>query len=703
MTGTCPRRPSVMKDSELVVELGTEEIPAWMLEGMADQFAQALVQRLKAERLESLISAVWYTPRRVIVGLGGIPVRQTDLYETITGPPRSVAFDAQGEPTKAALAFAQKNGVDLADIRIVQTPKGEYLSTVRKVQGNRTRDILQRLIPEAITGIQFPRAMHWTPDQFRFVRPLRWILALYNGRTLRFGIADVKASNFTMGHRFMGKPRIVVSSLASLKESLRQNGVLVDPAERERVIREGLALEAAACGGSLLSDEALLKTVINLNEFPSVISGSFESRFLELPREILVTVMREHQKYFSVLGPDGVLMPVFLAAVNLKATDPGKIRAGHERVLRARLADAAFFWQTDCSVHLADRLESLRSVLFQEKLGSYYDKTRRLLTLLPRLAETAHCSGLVDDLLTAGQLAKCDLVTEMVKEFTDLQGVVGGLYARAEGYPEVVWRAVYEQYLPKAANSASPSTLSGALLALADRLDSVCGCFSVGLIPSGSKDPFAVRRQGNGILKILFDHGLDASLESLIQWSLSAHGVTSGDVAGELKCFFEGRLRFLFEEAGYSYDCINAVLAAGFDYPRDTRDRVSALQAMHSEQDFLSVASNFKRIMNILAQVEGAQDPPDPSRLIEPAEIDLWETYLKIHPCVEDARRRHDYMAALSALASMRQVVDTFFDKVLVMAEDRAVRSNRLALLRLLSRTFLSIADISQIVLERSA
>ena len=698
-------KASDMEKTELVVELGTEEIPAWMLQGASQQFAQSLIQGLKEARLEATLEAVWYTPRRIIVGLSGIPVRQEDLSETITGPPKRVAYDASGAPTKAATAFAEKNGVNLSRIKIVQTPKGEYLSAIRKLRGVRTAELLKSLIPAAIGKIHFPKAMHWSPDKFRFARPLRWIVALYKGRVVRFQVADVASAAFTAGHRFLGKEKIQVSSLATLKESLEANGVVVVPAEREARIRQGLQREAGACGGNLIADEELVKTVVNLNEFPSVIRGNFDERFLALPQEILVTVMREHQKYFSVTGKDGQLLPVFLAVINLEAENADKIRTGHERVLRARLADAAFFWQTDRKTRLADRLDSLRNVLFQEKLGSYYDKTGRILATLPHLAGLAGAEDSVSDLQTAARMAKCDLVTEMVKEFTDLQGLVGGLYARAEGQPETIWRAIYEQYLPKSTNSPSPSSKTGALLALADRLDSLCGCFSAGLIPSGSKDPFAVRRQGNGIIKILLDQRMKASLAQLVEWAFSAYSISpSEELRRSLVEFFEGRLRFMLEEAGYAYDCINAGLAAGADDPLDAMERVRALQEMHREPDFLSVASNFKRIMNILSsQRPECQEAPAPELLTEPAERALWDAYLAVQPQVEEARSRHDFHSALRALASMRQSVDSFFDQVLVMAEDPALRKNRLVLLDRLSRLFLSVADISQIVLEKSA
>ncbi len=692
-----------MEKNELIIELGTEEIPASLLESSAHQFARILSDSLRAERLSATINTVWYTPRRIIVGLEGIPARQEDVYETITGPAKNVAFDAEGKATRAASGFAQKHGMDVSQLKTVQTPKGEYIALIRRIRGESTRRILERLIPASIARIPFPKTMHWSPDHFRFSRPIRWIVALFGGQVVKFAVADVTSGRHTSGHRFLGKHRIAVSSLEDLRDQLRQNGVLVEATEREERIKAGLAQQAESRGGRVLPDPDLLKTVTNLNEYPSVISGSIEPGFLALPQEILVTVMREHQKYFSVVNSEGRVLPAFLAVVNLETANMDLIRTGHERVLRARLADASFFWSTDRKVKLADREPLLRNVLFQERLGSYHDKTQRVLSLLPRIAAAANSAELGGDLETAVLLSKCDLITEMVKEFTDLQGVVGGLYARAEGYPENVWRAIYEQYQPKSTTSSSPATRSGALLSLADRLDTICGCFSVGLIPSGSGDPFAVRRQGNGLLKILFDHHLNVSLDQFIEWSLGSYASVPAGTAGEIRKFFEGRTRFLFEEMGYGYDCINAVLAAGFDDPAGALERVAALQAMREEPDFLSLASNFKRIVNILAQAGASVEDFRPDMASDPAETALWETYQQVSPLVHEARRNQDYAAALRSLASMRQAVDEFFEKVLVMAEDTAVRANRLSLLRQLSELFLGIADISQIVLERAA
>ncbi len=690
-----------MEKQDLEVELGVEEIPASIIQDAALQFSDNLIQSLKDQRLSSKPNAVWYTPRRIIVGLGDIPIAQDNLVEVITGPPKSVAYDASGRPAKAALAFAQKNRVPLSRIKIIQTPKGEYLALERKVRGKRTLKLLETIIPSAIANIQFAKTMQWSADHFRFSRPLRWILALYGGRLVRFRVADVTSANYTVGHRFLGKSRIVVSSLNTLKQRLQENAVLVDPEERLSAIKLGLNREAKLSGGHPIDDPDLLKTVVNLNEYPSVICGAFEARFLNLPEEILITVMREHQKYFSVLDDRGRLLPIFLAVVNLQSDNQELIRAGHERVLRARLADAAFFWDMDRRTRLADRESALKSVLFQDKLGSYYDKTQRVLRLLPKVAQILDHSDLAGDLEAAAHVFKCDLVAEMVKEFADLQGIVGGLYAKAEGYPDNVWQAIYQQYLPKTSSSPSPSTLSGALLALVDRVDTVCGCFSVGLAPSGSGDPFAIRRQGNGILKIILDHRMSISIEQLIHWSLDTYGLSSEQTANEIKEFFEGRLRFLFEEMNYAYDFINAALAAGWDNPLDVFERLRALQGMREESDFLSLVSNFKRIINILAQVENVESSLNEAMLRDPAENALWERYLQIQPQVDAARQRKDYSTVLHSLASMRHVIDDFFDSVMVMTEDPATRINRISLLRQVSRLFQSIGDISRIVIER--
>ncbi len=692
-----------MNRAPLLCEIGTEEMPAWMLDDAARQFARELTSALAAERLGGHLGAVWYTPRRLVVLVTELPECQPELVETTIGPPARVSFDETGRPTQAALAFAKKHGVDPSRLRSVATPKGDYLAFERHIPGDKTPRILARILPAAIARIQFAKTMYWTADKFRFARPIRWILALYGARAIRFEIAGVRSSGWSYGHRFLGRGRIRIPAPDSFRELLARNGVLVDPVERRSRIEAGLAREAEAVGGRTLEDASLIETVVNLNECPSVIRGSFAVRFLDLPEEILVTVMREHQKYFAVTDPQGKLLPHFLAVINLPSDPDGDIRAGHERVLHARLADAEFFWNMDRRRPLLEREEQLKNVLYQEKLGSYYDKVQRILALLPRLAEACGLRDRLADLQTAARLMKCDLVTEMVKEFADLQGVVGGLYARAEGYAEDVWRAVYEQYRPAAADSPSPSTALGAVLSLTDRLDTVCACFSIGLVPSGSKDPFALRRQGNAILKIILDHRLKISLLRSVEWSLDIIGAKRADLIADITQFLEARLRFLLGEQGYAADCINAAFAAGCDDAVDALERVRALQGIRAQADFVALAAGFKRISNILARAEAVGGSPDPSLMQEPAEIALWQLYLETEPAVTRARENHDYETALRALAGMRSRVDRFFDTVLVMAEDEAVRSNRLRLLARLAGLFLGIADISQISPEQAS
>lgn len=696
-----------MRSSDLLVEIGTEEIPAWMLEDAIRQFAGLVTESLRSNRLEFGESTTWYTPRRLILWLRAIPQKQPDLVETVIGPPKRVGYDASGAPTKAALAFAEKNGVPVTALRLSETSRGEYLTAVRTVGGEATHKLLERFIPESIGRIQFPKTMYWTSDKFRFARPVRWILALFGNRILRFALADVRSDRFTAGHRYLGKARIKVSSPGSLKALLRKNGVFIDPDERRLRIQKGLASLARKVQANLVEDPSLLDTVVNLNEYPSVIRGSFDPEFLRLPEEILVTVMREHQKYFSLRDARGNLLPHFLAAINLDRDRNREITKGHERVLRARLADAAFFWETDRKVPLENRVAALKQVLFQEKLGTYHDKVARISKLIRNLAAAANATTLEEDLRKAARLMKCDLVTEMVKEFPDLQGIVGGLYARAEGHPENVWRAIYDHYLPKSTNSSSPGTIAGAILALADKLDTVCGCFSAGLIPKGSSDPFGVRRLGNGILKIILDHSLRVRLGTLIQWGSGQFPSDSEKIREELQKFLEGRLRFLFQEMGFAYDCINATLATGFtgfDDVVDTLARVRALQSMRSDPDFLAVATNFKRIKNILAQAGATSyGSPESSLMSESAEKDLLGKYEETKPRVDQACNAQDYATALRAMASMRPAVDRFFDKVLVMEPDPGIRSNRLNLLYAFDALFRRVADISEMVIERSS
>jgi glycyl-tRNA synthetase beta chain len=657
-----------MKAYDFLLEVGTEEIPDWMIPGALEDLKRRFLAAL-GQQVEVRTDA---TPRRLILAARNVPERQPDSVEVITGPPVSA-----GE--QAAAGFARKLGVEGSQLKPVPTPRGEYLTYTRRSKGRLIRDILSEALPDVILGVSWPKTMTWTGKSGpRFIRPIRWLIAIYGGRVVPFAIAGVKADRYTSGHRRLGQKRIRVEGLQSLCEELRKNFVLINASERrqrielgiERLLKDGLRVR---------SNPALLETLVYMTEFPTPILGGFDPEFLSLPEEVLVTVMQHHQKYFSVEEATGKLAPHFIAVMNIDRDENGAVRHGHERVLRARFNDARFFWETDQKRKLAERLEDLKHVTFHARLGSYYDKTLRNVELVKKLGGDAFA-------VRAAELAKCDLTTELVKEFTELQGIVGGLYARAQGEPEEVALAIYDQY------EALPRTRTGQILALADRLDTLQGFFGLGLIPSGSKDPFALRRAAQGIVRILVEGRHPYSLDELLAGS-----------GPELRDFLLERVRYYFREVrGFRYDEINAVLAAGAGNLADAADRLDAISRVRSTANFEPLATSFKRIKNILLQAgaAGAAGAPDPGLLEAGPERELYEEFLRLRPAVERLKNERNYLEALQAIASLRPKVDLFFDKVLVMSPDEAIRRNRLAFLAELLREFSTIADFSEIVLS---
>ncbi len=554
------------------------------------------------------------------------------------------------------------------------TPKGEYYTWTKKVEGRRIRDILAEALPGIILGIYFPKTMYWTSRNGpRFIRPIRWIVALLGEEVIPFEIAGVRSGNLTAGHRSLGAREVVVTP-ADYVERLRDHYVILSAEERRARIRSQLAALPAK-SARVKSDPALIETLVYLTEFPTPIAGSFDPQFLELPEEVLVTVMRHHQKYFSVEDADGKLAPQFVAVMNIPADPDGFVRSGNERVLRARFNDARFFWETDRKKSLADRRQDLAHVTYHAKLGSYLEKTDRIAALTAELGGDGYAQR-------AAQLLKCDLTTELVKEFTELQGIVGGLYARAQGEPGPVWQAIYDQYKPAGMEDSIPRNRTGRIVSLADRLDTLRGCFAVGMIPTGSRDPFALRRAAQGVVKILVEGKLELSLLDLIR----------GDEP--LISFFEDRVKFYFKDhRGFAYDEVNAAMAAGWSNLPDLEARLIRIQNLRSSPDFEPLAASFKRIRNILEQAGGAGTvnaavtPIDPSLLEPGPETGLYDEY-----------RRIAGLPLENTISALRPKIDLFFDKVLVNAPDPRVRQNRLTLLSTLLREFSSIADFSEIV-----
>lgn len=657
-----------------LLEIGVEEIPDWMIPPALEHLKELFRQLLEQNELTGRVARVEATPRRLVLAAEGLPARQKDTVEVVTGPPK-----AAGEA--AAAGFARKLGVAVEDLKISQTPKGEYYSFRRKVAGRQTIEILGEALPELILKVGFPKTMYWTVKGGpRFIRPIRWMVALLGGQVVPFEIAGVKPGNLTQGHRRLGRQRIRVT-ISSHEERLRENFVLVSAAARRKRIEEGIASLVAGKNLSVKPDAALLETLIYLTEWPTPILGEFSRDYLDLPEEVLVTVMRHHQKYFSVVDGEGKLAPHFIAVMNTDADPEGLVRAGNERVLRARFNDARFFWEVDQHKKLAERVADLGHVTFQARLGSYLEKADRMVELVRELGGGGAAER-------AALLAKCDLTTEMVKEFTELQGVVGGLYGRAQGEPEEVWRAIYEHYKPLSMEDTIPSSEAGRLVALADKLDTLRGCFGIGLVATGSRDPFALRRAAQGVVKILVEGKLALPMPRL----------TGTDE--QLKEFFLDRIKYYFREIhGFRYDEVNAVLAAGWEDLPDAESRLEAIQAVRLTENFEPLAASFKRIRNILLQAAFTGGGEVQGALLEAGpEADLFGAFQRMRSEVEGRRREKEYGPALELIASLRPAVDLYFDKVLVNAPDGRVRHNRLTMLHKLFTEFSSIADFSEIV-----
>jgi glycyl-tRNA synthetase beta chain len=714
---------------DFLLEIGTEEIPARMIDGAREELARRVRDVLVRERLvagngDATVGSVEAisTPRRLAVIARGVNSAQADVEEQVLGPSVKVAYK-DGQPTAAAQAFAKKAEIDLSRLEKVTTPKGEYIAAKVTRKGRNATDILAESLPKEIAGLYWAKNMYWRPGKpERFVRPARWLVALLGGEIVPVEFGGILAAAESRGHRILSKNTVRIERPDLYREALAKSFVL-DQTDRTHIIRKALDAATRSIGGARWrEDKDLLETVVNLTEFPSVILGNFEREYLDLPEEVLVTVMRDHQKYFAVEDATGKLAPHFLAVLNTDGDPEGIIRHGHERVLRARFNDARFFWNVDQHIPLKQRVEMLKSVTFQKDLGTYYEKAARLAPLATKLSAALQHSGARVDSNAVEQsawLAKTDLTTELVKEFTELQGVVGGLYALAQGLGDEVSKAIYDQYKPESMEAAVPRTVEGAALAVADKADTIAGMFGLGMIPSGSKDPFALRRQANGIVKIIAEHKLPLSLSQLFIWARTGYEgseverkfTSAEDYIFSVESFFKERLEFYLRDIlGYAYDVANAVLAAGSDDVVDAVERAKAVVAVRGSEDFTSISVAFKRMKNILRQAREtgkwgeAQQQTGSVRVIrdsgEPAEKELAIQAMAAAEVVKKLRNQKQYEQALIEISKLRPYVDTFFDKVMVMVEDEKQRSGRLALLQMLVDEFSTIADFSEIVTE---
>ncbi len=715
---------------DFLLEIGCEEIPARMIEGAWKELAQRVTALLVRESLlkaggpspdgehPDLAFHSLSTPRRLSLVVPGVLAFQPDVTEQVTGPSLKVAYK-DGQPTPAADAFAKKVGVDVSKLEKVSTPKGEYLAATVTKKGKPAAQVLQEGLPKEIAGIYWAKNMYWRAGKpERFVRPVRWMVAMMDGELVPLEFGGVRSGRESRGHRILGPETLSIVSPTQYLEAMRQGHVMASVSERVHHIRKALdAATRTVPGARWREDATLLDTVVNLTEWPSAILGGFDKQYLSLPEEVLVTVMRDHQKYFALEDANGKLAPYFLAVLNTSGDPDGLIRHGNQRVLRARFNDARFFWDTDQKTPLVNRVEMLKAVTFQKDLGSYHAKSERTGRLVSLIAELLKRGGITLDVAAtqqAAQLAKADLTTELVKEFTELQGIVGGLYAKAQGLPQSVADAIYFQYKPVSTEDAVPPTLEGAVLSLADKADSIAGMFALGLVPSGSKDPFALRRQANGIVKIIAEHKVAIDLLQLLQAARDGYAGSEAEkkftlsegYAQALESFFRERLEFYLREVtGLAYDVVNATLAAGARDIVDTVARSQAVAKVRPSPDFESISVAFKRMKNILKQAaennRKAADPFNPAALKDDEEKKLASAVPGVAAKVSELSRARQYEPALLEISKLRPAVDAFFDKVMVMVEDESLRAQRLGLLQTLVREFSSIADFSEIVTER--
>jgi glycyl-tRNA synthetase beta chain len=678
----------------LLFEIGVEEIPHWMIAPALGEMERLFRAMCEEHRLDPGRLQTDATPRRLVLRAEGLPERQEDREELLIGPPK-----AAGEG--AAMGFARKHGVTLSELRVEITPKGEYFALQKRIEGKPVREILAGILPAVISRIPWPKTMYWTGKGGpQFIRPVRWIVALCGDQVVEFEFAGVRSGALSSGHRLLGAKEIVVDH-ASYEERLEKNGVILSAARRRQRIEAGIRKLLRGTGLEWVRDEALLDDLVNLTEYPTPVMGRFDEHFLGLPREVLTTVMRHHQRYFTVQDAGGKLAPRFLAVMNMKSDRKGYVVKGNERVLEARFTDARFFWEVDRQRTLASRAAGLANVTFQARLGSYEEKTQGIVAGVRRLAGWL---GLDVELAErAARLAKIDLMTEMVKEFPELQGVMGGLYARADGEPEEVAEAIYSHYLPQSMEDPIPPTIYGQILSVADKLDTLEGCFAIGLVPSGSKDPFGLRRAAQGVVKVLVEGRLKVDLRRAVEEGMAATAQLFPECGpAQTQALWEfllDRIRYYFREIrGFAYDEVNAVLAGDWKTLPQVEARLYALKLVRETENFEPLAASFKRIRNILRQAGFDKGQVRPELLEAPEEKALWEEANRVLARVAQLRAEEDYIQILQAIATLRPAVDAFFDHVLVNAPEESLRSNRLALLGRLLDEVSSIADFSEIV-----
>lgn len=688
-------------NNELLFEIGTEEIPAGFLSKAVVDMEEIIRKSLTEKRIAFDGIRCLATPRRLVLTIADLAQKQDDQTVEKMGPAKRAAFDESGQPTKAALGFARGQEVEVSELETITTDKGEYLGVRKTITGQPTAGLLPEILTSFMLSIPFRKSMRWGARSLRFARPVHWLVALYGGKVVPFKIEDIESGNTSRGHRFMSPVSFTVNGFSDYLEKARENFVIVDPEERKKLILEEAQKEAQAAGGRLFYDEELLEAISFIVEYPVVVRGGFDGEYLALPQEVLTTTMISHQKYFPVVDDKGKLLPFFIAVSNTKARDLSVVAAGNERVLRARLADASFFFEEDRKVPLEERVESLKKVVFHTQLGTSHKKVMRFRRLAVKIAAALKVRPAVKkNVDRAALLAKADLESLMVGEFAELQGIMGREYALLAGEDPACANAIYEHYLPVVAGGRLPASDEGAIVGIADKMDTIAGFFGVGLPPTGTADPYALRRQSLGIINIILSKQYALSLNFLIDESLTLLKDTlkkpASDVKKDVLDFFRGRLHHQLISQGYAYDTVEAVLSADMDDLLVVIEKIKALEDFRKNPEFEPVSVAFKRVDNILKDFKGGR--ADVNLLAHDAEIQLFSALDDIKTRVEKNIAEKDFIGALNKLAALRPAVDAFFDHVMVMDKDEQIRLNRLSLLSEISCLFHKIADFSKIV-----
>lgn len=688
---------------DFVLEIGTEEIPARFISPALAQLEEMASALLAGERLEAESITAYGTPRRLALYLTGLEEMQADLEEEIKGPPAKAAFDSEGKPTKAAEGFARGQGVAVEDLKLVEVKGNPYVFVLRHQKGQPTSKILPDLLPQLIKGLSFPKPMRWGSNEVRFARPIRWIVSLYGDEEIKFSYAGVESGRFSRGHRFLSSGDVLIPRAEDYLAKLEEAYVIVDQNRRKTMIWKQVQETARDQGGVVHEDVALLEQITYLLEFPTPLCGSFSEDYLKVPREVLVTSMREHQRYFPVFSSDGEMLAKFITVRNGTEENIDIVREGNEKVLRARLADAEFFYNEDRKNTLVSKVDKLKNVVYQEQLGTVFEKGGRLQHLVDFLAGRLGVETSVREAaFRAAYLAKADLVTNMVIEFPELQGIMGSYYAAYDGEGDAVAQALREQYLPRFSGDILPETYPGCLLSIADKIDNIVGCFALGMQPTGSQDPYALRRQALGICNIILKFKLNLTFSELFRETYNQYAgkisfdLTYEEVEKALLEFFRLRAVNIMEDAGFRYDTVLAVMSAGWDNLPDAVNRAQALSEFRKDADFEALLTGFTRASNLAKKAEG--NAVDPGLFEDEAESKLYAALVEISQKAQHQVKAGSYLPALREIAGLREYIDAFFESVMVMVDDEKVRNNRLALLADVSSFMGWIADLSQIV-----